>query len=907
MKYNSVFVFLCLLLHRTCCSHSVSPKNTAGDHTRAGTTAPQKLGTSGPSRLMSSENAPQPTSSSSNISLARGLLPTSNVEATTLDAVTSSSGNANSSNTVPRQDPFVSMLVNMFLSAANTTPSTNTTSPTFSLPLSLLAMQNKLPGGMGNSLLPLLMGGGDVNLESIAGLFESLGPQLPSILKGLIQSNTSGLGADERTCSEDVDTFLVDLLQGKPWALSMLDASGKPGTSIMEGATTFFGNFDECLDGPSQADPTSGREVKGDTCVVYISPPPQLIGMVAGTVGNVFSAMANTIMINWHLCVPDTCGSNSVKSGIQRWLSQVNMTVKGVVCHAEIKSGPVGDDSAAVGAIVLTAILGCLVLVGTALDMNIRATKGRRDQVPVSPRLDAVQLSKISTQLQSHDVGVPQTSKGNGAVDGRKLMDESRPDVETVGIDNPAGPKVQETNDGHFVYPNGGHQLRSEDKEHDNKYKPKLWQRVLLCFSAVSNGEKILSVKRSPGSLTCLNGIRVLSMGWVILGHTFLTLMPNAENPKIFGRLTQSFSFQIITNATLSVDSFFLLSGLLVTYLFLKETEKAGGLKVKHMILYYVHRYLRLTPIYAYVIFINTFLVVYLTDGPTWMGSADSQFCVDNWWTNLLYINNVYREKTKCLGWGWYLAGDMQFYVVAPLALIPLALSFSMKNRTARKILKVDGLGVILGFLLTSIVSTAYITHSIDGDLFHNGTEFSMRVYVKPWCRIGPFAIGMALGYILQRKKSELKMSQFLQVVGWLLALVAAGACTLDTYDNYGEGRPGWGNDARTAHETLCRPVWGLVLAWVIFMCCKGKAGIVDWMLSWAWWQPLSRLTYGVYLIHLILIRTDSATMRSLFFYSSGYIVYRFFGYVCMSFIFSFLLAILVEAPMLQLEKLVLS
>ncbi|XP_046573343.1 nose resistant to fluoxetine protein 6-like [Haliotis rubra] len=537
------------------------------------------------------------------------------------------------------------------------------------------------------------------------------------------------------------------------------------------------------------------------------------------------------------------------------------MTVKSVVCHAEIKPGFVSDDSAA--------------------------------------------RSKINTQLQ--DLGLPETPVGKWKVDEHKLIHESRPRVETVGIDNPAGPQVQGTNGGHLVYPNGGHQLRTEDKERDKKYTPRLWQRILLCFSAVSNGEKILSVKRSPGSLTCLNGIRVLSMGWVILGHSFLILMPNAENPSIFGTLTQHISFQIIMNGTLSVDSFFVLSGLLVTYLFLKETEKAGGLKVKHMILFYVHRFWRLTPVYAYMIFINTFLVRYLTDGPTWAGPADIQYCKDNWWANLLYINNVYREENQCLVWGWFLANDMQFYLVAPLALIPLALSFSLKRPTARKILKIDGLCVIFGFLITSIVSTAYITYSIEGDLFHNGQEYYDKVYLKPWCRVGPFAIGMASGYILQEKKIKFKMSPFLQGAGWLLALMAAGACTLATYDNFGEGRPGWANDARTAHETIYRPVWGLVLAWVIFMCCKGKGGIVDWMLSWDWWQPLSRLTYGAYLVHLILIQTDVGTMQSLFLYSSGYIVYRFFGYVCMSFILSFMVAILVEAPLLQLEKLVLS
>ena len=42
----------------------------------------------------------------------------------------------------------------------------------------------------------------------------------------------------------------------------------------------------------------------------------------------------------------------------------------------------------------------------------------------------------------------------------------------------------------------------------------------LMCFSLYTNGYKILSTKQPPGALTCLNGIRFISMLWVILGHT---------------------------------------------------------------------------------------------------------------------------------------------------------------------------------------------------------------------------------------------------------------------------------------------------------------------------------------------------------------------------------------------------
>ena len=44
----------------------------------------------------------------------------------------------------------------------------------------------------------------------------------------------------------------------------------------------------------------------------------------------------------------------------------------------------------------------------------------------------------------------------------------------------------------------------------------------LMCFSLYTNGYKLLSTKQPPGSLNCLNGIRFLSMCWVILGHAIV-------------------------------------------------------------------------------------------------------------------------------------------------------------------------------------------------------------------------------------------------------------------------------------------------------------------------------------------------------------------------------------------------
>ena len=46
-------------------------------------------------------------------------------------------------------------------------------------------------------------------------------------------------------------------------------------------------------------------------------------------------------------------------------------------------------------------------------------------------------------------------------------------------------------------------------------------EQVLLSFSVYTNAAKILNTNQPPGTLTAVNGIRFISMTWVILGHTY--------------------------------------------------------------------------------------------------------------------------------------------------------------------------------------------------------------------------------------------------------------------------------------------------------------------------------------------------------------------------------------------------
>lgn len=90
--------------------------------------------------------------------------------------------------------------------------------------------------------------------------------------------------------------------------------------------------------------------------------------------------------------------------------------------------------------------------------------------------------------------------------------------------------------------------------------------------------------------------------------------MPQTQFERVITE--RSVWYQVIGNATFSVDSFFFISGLLVTLLYLKQERKhppepcpfiQRSCSETLMMLFY--RYLRLTPVYLFVVIFNDFAV----------------------------------------------------------------------------------------------------------------------------------------------------------------------------------------------------------------------------------------------------------------------------------------------------------
>ena len=223
-------------------------------------------------------------------------------------------------------------------------------------------------------------------------------------------------------------------------------------------------------------------------------------------------------------------------------------------------------------------------------------------------------------------------------------------------------------------------------------------------FSALRTLSRIFTLKETDMNKTFafINGIRVLSLLWVMFGHVFFYGLFYASNLIDVLSWSQNFAFQLINSGVLAVDTFFVLSGFLTAFIFVRQATKEK-LSFHFMIVYYLHRYIRLTPTFLLVVLISITLTPYFGTGPFF--PSDQGFeptgCRDHyWWTSILYIANLVKPDDMCLSISWYLHNDMQFHWIAPLALIPFVLGKKRIGFLIVALFIFVSIGSIVGILL---------------------------------------------------------------------------------------------------------------------------------------------------------------------------------------------------------------
>ena len=390
---------------------------------------------------------------------------------------------------------------------------------------------------------------------------------------------------------------------------------------------------------------------------------------------------------------------------------------------------------------------------------------------------------------------------------------------------------------------------------------------LLTAFSLMSNMEFIFQSTPRKGSnrLDCFDGMRAISMTWVILGHNFLfgNNFLHGRNREYTNAITSEhaggLAFEVVPNGEFSVDSFLFIGATLLSFLLLKDLDKSNGwFHAKgpvRILFFYLNRYLRITVPYALVLAVYIGVLPLMITKP--MGAAmialwEGENCKHNWWRHLLYYN-IYGQKAhqdaldieetdSCLGQTWYLAFDMNWFIVSPLVIYPL---WRTKFGKSQKILGLLWWSALyLGLFIANFAYTSDWQGWEDYHATHNLPIWNFA----PWGRRSHcYMLGLMMGYILHNTKDmQIKITSAANLLLWSLAFLVGFAVVYGPYNNVDDT-----TIERRAYYSLYKTAWGLCLSWVTFACVKGYGGPINDFLCWGLWSPISKISFMTYLFHM--------------------------------------------------------
>ena len=264
------------------------------------------------------------------------------------------------------------------------------------------------------------------------------------------------------------------------------------------------------------------------------------------------------------------------------------------------------------------------------------------------------------------------------------------------------------------------------------------------------------------------------------------------------------------------------------------------------MLLFYLNRYFRLSVPLGLVIGVYVGVLPLLVTQPTaahLMAMNEAEECRRYWWRHLLYINIWRKEDGNtdgCLGQTWYLAFDMEWFLVSPLLVYPL-----WRTRLGPR-QKALGLGWWSLLFLALVFWTILWVPDMAAVDTYNKQHYLPDWNYAPWgCRSHCYMLGLMMGYILHTTKDKnIRINRGVNIGLWTLAFLLGVAQVYGPYDvdTWLEYR---------AWMSLYKVSWGLCLSWVVFACVKGYGGPVNDLLSWGLWSPISKISFMTYLFHM--------------------------------------------------------
>ncbi|XP_028318990.1 O-acyltransferase like protein [Gouania willdenowi] len=660
------------------------------------------------------------------------------------------------------------------------------------------------------------------------------------LLVGICAALGMGTASVVQTCKKDTDTFLWEINQDKPkqYAVDMYDAFGKMGSNIEGGNANQPGLLQQCRS-------AHGPSFSGQYCQVFLRQ-----GKVEYFVG---------------ICVPDSCAEEEVQQMVlQNKLQMDRMSLipplPSILVNDSTQemfmthclSNTVYPDASDITCLCVCCVMVALPLVASLITMITEWQRHRQ----ISP---TVESTCLHTDLNLYGTLTPT----------RETQSRASEKISSSGATSTC-------------------------------WSQSCWNGFLQAFSLQNTSRNVLSMSSHipGGGFSSVNGIRVLSLLWIICGHSAqFPVINNLDNYKNWKATVENSPFYVLSISGpvfLAVDTFLLLGGMLSSRSLLSIIEKSDNqLSLKLVANYLAKRIKRIQPLHLFIMCLTIGLISLVQWGPYWFPFINTLMdCKTYWWANLFLISNLLPVHEICIPWTWYLSLDFQCYATTPVLVFFYRLHRGVFSVVAGSL------------LLMTITVSAIITGLLHLPVFQPSTmtseKYVLYYYVKPYTRYSPFLIGILIGIYLTTRKDQLLKSKWQAALGWFGALAVMAVVVGVAYIL--KDTPAYVSVPHSLYQGLHRPLWALSVAWIILACEEGYGGFIKEFLSMNVWVPLSNISFACYLIHPVFIILYIGLQDTPIHFTNINFMYLFLGHLVLTLVVSYVLNVLLEKPYLLLK-----
>lgn len=451
-------------------------------------------------------------------------------------------------------------------------------------------------------------------------------------------------------------------------------------------------------------------------------------------------------------------------------------------------------------------------------------------------------------------------------------------------------------------------------------------------FSFKRNYASLMLIRQSqPGDHSnIIESIRVFCICLVICAHSFTFKTQNPiynieEIENIFQRNWRN----IPLTGEFAVDMFFWIGGFLLGYLLLQEVEKKRGkFGVLGWTLVYLHRFARILPVYAFLLAFYMNIFPALGSGPAWYTSKVITLdCSRYWWSVVLFINNFVPDGygNQCLGVGWYLANDMQFFALGPVLILVYYYSARWFSWLLKCIL------IIVGFIVSFIIAydNDYSVFRPSPKNAYNGqSDYYHMFYTKPYIRFIPYLVGLYSGYVYLRyskkyiSKTEDTHKDWIseniisackhKLYGTLIFIVSIIVCfwmfllANPVSDHYFD-LDYWGKTKNAFWIPTRRILFSYGFTFFLIPIMIGRFNWLYKILSADIFIPLGKLSFTCFLVQFGILFLIFGSQKDAALICGTTLLKDTVVGIVLSFVVSFIIYLLIEAPFANLEKIVCS